>query len=125
MPRYVILEHDWPEYHFDLFLDAGDALRAWKLPADFSPLILTTVEPNDLHRRHYLDYEGAISDGRGVALRWDFGEFVWLSADLLTPSAAEKESGDEVFHASFKGHQLKGIYEWRKTASGWTFGPVT
>lgn len=114
MPRYVILEHDWPEYHFDLFLDAGDALQAWKLPADFSPLTTTTVESNDPHRRHYLDYEGAIAGGRGVALRWDFGEFEWLMQ-----SETERR-------ADFTGHELKGNYRWQKTDDdAWTFGPVT
>ena len=114
MPRYVILEHDWPEPHLDLFLDAGESLRAWKLPADFSPHLPAIIEPNANHRRHYLDFEGEIAGGRGVALRWDFGEFTWL-VEL-----------DGLRRANFTGHQLKGIFEWRADSAGvWHFARVT
>jgi hypothetical protein len=30
MPRYVILEHDWPERHWDFMLEAGDGPRSWR-----------------------------------------------------------------------------------------------
>ena len=118
MPRYVILEHDWPEPHFDLFMDAGEALQAWKLPADFSLHLPSIIEPNANHRRHYLDFEGEIAGGRGVALRWDFGEFEWVPS----PHSVS----EEVFRANFAGHQLKGIFEWRAESAGvWHFARVT
>jgi len=112
--RFVILEHDWPEPHFDLFLEAGEALQAWKLPALFSPDFSDTVIRSASHRRHYLDYEGAVSGGRGVVRRWDSGEFAWLVED------------PDLLRACFFGQLLTGTYEWRKgEVGGWTFRRVT
>ena len=34
MPRFVILAHDWPTPHFDLLLEAGAVLKAWRLLAE-------------------------------------------------------------------------------------------
>ena len=77
MPRFVILEHDHPELHWDFMLEAGAVLRTWRLarppgaPADG---IEAVALPD--HRLHYLDYEGPVSHGRGVVKRWDAGEYV-------------------------------------------------
>ncbi len=78
MPRFVILQHDWPLLHWDLLLEAGPVLRAWRLLA--IPALGTDIptEPNADHRSAYLDYEGPVSGGRGAVLRWDFGHFKWL-----------------------------------------------
>ena len=64
MPRYVILEHDHPFLHWDLMLEAGDALRTWRLLAP--PSAAEPVPAQDLarHRKHYLDYEGPVSGNR-------------------------------------------------------------
>ena len=114
MPRFVVLEHDWPAPHLDLFLDAGAALLAWKLPADFSPLIPAVILPNAPHRRDYLDHEGAVAGGRGVVVRWDFGEFEWLV------------ESEDVLKADFAGQVLSGAFEWRRSDTGvWTFRKVT
>jgi len=78
MPRYVILEHDWPTLHWDLLLEAGGVLRAWRLlgsPESVSPI---PAEANFDHRKLYLDYEGPISDGRGSVKSWDAGMFKWI-----------------------------------------------
>jgi len=81
LPRFVILEHDYPDQYWDFLLEAGDHLRAWKLRE--SPEKLTNGEnieaeiaPN--HRLIYLDYEGPISNGRGAVKRFDQGLFKWL-----------------------------------------------
>src|SRR2546429_613448 len=37
MPRFVILEHDHPELHWDLMLEAGPVLRTWPLAAPPQP----------------------------------------------------------------------------------------
>src|SRR5205807_395991 len=37
MPRFVILEHDHPELHWDLMLEAGPVLRTWRLAAPPQP----------------------------------------------------------------------------------------
>ncbi|MBY0458414.1 MAG: hypothetical protein K2V38_13825, partial [Gemmataceae bacterium] len=79
MPRFVILAHDWPTPHFDLLVEDGGALRAWRLlgePQDGGEI---PAEPNAPHRLLYLDYEGPVSGGRGRVGRWDAGEGDWLA----------------------------------------------
>lgn len=78
VPRYAILEHDWPARHWDLFLEAGGTLRAWRLLAEPVPGAVVPAEPAADHRPLYLDYEGPVSDGRGVVSRWDGGQFDWI-----------------------------------------------
>ncbi len=76
MPRFVILEHDHPELHWDLMLDKGDALETWRLskpPEEAEMVIQATALPG--HRRMYLDYEGAVSSNRGTVRRWDTGTY--------------------------------------------------
>jgi hypothetical protein len=111
VPRFVLLRHDWPELHFDLFLEAGGELQSWKLPADFTPSQPSPVIPGEPHRSLYLEYEGAVSGGRGTVTRWDHGEFEWI---------AERR-------AHFSGARLTGLYEWAETADDgtWTFRSVT
>jgi hypothetical protein len=79
MPRFVILEHDWPARHWDLFLEAGGVLRAWRLLAEPGPGVAVPAEANAEHRLLYLDYEGPVSGGRGSVSRWDAGTFEWLA----------------------------------------------
>ena len=78
MPRYVILEHDWPERHWDFMLEAGDGLRTWRLATPPRPGEAVAAQALADHRRHYLDYEGPVSGGRGCVTRWDAGVFAWL-----------------------------------------------
>jgi hypothetical protein len=88
MPRFVILEHDHPELHWDLMLEAGAALRTWRLarpPQAPGEAIDATALPD--HRPHYLDYEGPVSGGRGTVKRWDAG---WY----------EEEGGRFVLHGT-------------------------
>ena len=75
MPRFVILEHDWPARHWDLLLEAGPVLTAWRLLAEPGPGRTVAAEPNADHRRMYLDYEGPLSGDRGSVVRWDTGEY--------------------------------------------------
>ena len=77
MPRYVVLEHDWPAPHFDFLLEAGDVLRAWRLDAPPACGVNAAVANFD-HRRIYLDYEGEVSGDRGTVRRWDAGTFEWV-----------------------------------------------
>ncbi len=79
MPRFVILEHDWPTAHWDLLLEAGPVLRAWRLLAQPGAAWPVPAEANFDHRLLYLDYEGQVSGGRGTVRRWDFGTFEWLA----------------------------------------------
>jgi DNA polymerase Ligase (LigD) len=81
MPRFVILEHDHPFFHWDFMLEAGDVLRTWRLahvPEHGEPIAATYLHE---HRRLYLDYEGPLSGNRGSVRRWDAGVFHWLADD--------------------------------------------
>jgi len=75
MPRFVILEHDHPERHFDLMLEAGATLRTWRLPALPIDGATITAEESFPHRLVYLDYEGPVSGNRGSVIRRQSGEF--------------------------------------------------
>jgi hypothetical protein len=77
MPRYVILEHDWPTPHQDLMLERDGVLLTWRLA---SPLIAgeQLVERIADHRLHYLDYEGPVGGNRGSVKRLATGMFAWI-----------------------------------------------
>ena len=67
MPRFVILEHDWPTRALGLSSwNPGSVLRAWRLLAEPAPGMEVPAEPNADHRLLYLDYEGPVSGGRGT-----------------------------------------------------------
>lgn len=75
MPRFVILHHDWPTPHWDLFLESGDVLKAWRLLADPTPNADIPATANRDHRPIYLDYEGAVSGARGTVTRVQSGTY--------------------------------------------------
>jgi hypothetical protein len=77
VPRFVILEHDWPARHWDLLLEFGPVLRAWRLLSE--PDVAVPAEPNADHRLLYLEYEGPVSGDRGRVSRWDAGTFEWVA----------------------------------------------
>ena len=78
MPRFVILEHDHPDLHWDLMLEVGVALKTWRLPAPLPDDPREALAIGD-HRLAYLDYEGPVSGKRGTVKRWDAGTFEALS----------------------------------------------
>lgn len=75
MPRFVILEHDHPERHWDLMLEAGSVLRTWRLTSPLSTGATIAATAVFDHRLLYLDYEGPISGGRGRVVRWERGTY--------------------------------------------------
>lgn len=97
MPRFVILEHDWPHYHCDLMIETGAALRTWRIAKP--PIIGQTVdaEPIGDHRLDYLTYEGAVSGGRGRVTRYDSGEYLLLNDDA------------EFVYLQLQGQRLNGV----------------
>jgi hypothetical protein len=78
MPRFAILEHDWPTPHWDFLLEAGSVLRSWRLLEEPGPGREVPAEPNAAHRLLYLDYEGPVTGGRGMVRQWDVGTFDWV-----------------------------------------------
>jgi hypothetical protein len=77
MPRYVILEHDHPELHWDLMLEVDGALKTWRLPATPPDQPRTALAIGN-HRVAYLDYEGPVSGNRGSVKQWDAGQYELL-----------------------------------------------
>jgi hypothetical protein len=75
VPRYVILYHDFPAPHWDLFLERGGVLASWRLLAEPRPGASVPCEPAPDHRLHYLDYEGPVSGGRGSVRRVAAGNY--------------------------------------------------
>jgi hypothetical protein len=96
MPRFVILEHDWPARHWDLFLEAGPVLRSWRLLAEPLPGKVVPAEANAEHRPLFLDYEGPVSGGRGSVTRWAAGTFEWIADEpplVIMTVVADRLSG--------------------------------
>ncbi len=79
MPRFVVLTHDHPFFHWDFLVEEGDALRSWRLLEPPAPNRPIAAQPLPPHRRQYLDYEGPVSGNRGTVARWDAGEYELLS----------------------------------------------
>lgn len=107
MPRFVVLQHDTPTGyerppHFDLMLEAGDALRTFAL--SHWPATGETVCAEQLadHRLAYLDYEGAISGGRGDVMRQEAGEY-----------EIESEASDTLL-VRLRGRRLRGTLLLRR-----------
>lgn len=105
MPRFVILEHDFPEPHFDLMLEEGDSLRTWRLPA--MPRVGEFLFAPELprHRRLYLDYEGPVGGDRGSVARrasgtyhlipWPDGAFLLELTECDEPMTLYAKPGDD------------------------------
>jgi hypothetical protein len=113
-PRFVVLEHDHPFRHWDLMLEAGEALRTWRLAAPPGPGVVTEATPLGDHRRLYLDYEGPVSGDRGRVSRWDQGTFGWecdeggrvvvrLDGDRLRGVLRLGRGPDGTWRAAFEG----------------------
>ena len=79
MPRFVILEHDHPELHWDLMLEMDGILKTWRLPAPPPDRPASALAIGD-HRLAYLEYEGPVSGARGHVKRWDRGTYDVLEA---------------------------------------------
>jgi hypothetical protein len=112
MPRFVILEHDHPELHWDFMLEAGAVLRTWRLarPPEAPGAVIDAVALPD-HRLHYLDYEGPVSRGRGLVQRWDAGEY----ADITPENAG-------MLSMRLEGSRVRGLVWMRQVGEdGWTF----
>lgn len=110
MPRYVVLEHDHPDLHWDFMLEAGATLRTWRLGAPPELGQSLPTEETFPHRRLYLEYEGPVSGGRGSVKRWDAGIFTW---DLQGKTVA----------VVLKGQRLRGraVLERHSAGDLWRF----
>lgn len=108
MPRFVVLAHDWPRPHWDLLVEAGPVLRAWRL-LDPPAAGAGGAEPSADHRLLYLGYEGPVSGGRGTVARYDAGTCDWI------------EDGPDRARLDMRGARLSGLIELARGPTGWTF----
>ena len=82
--RLVLLRHELPDpadSHWDLLVQSGPTLQSWRLstlPEAEQELPATKIQD---HRLEYLEYEGAVSGGRGFVVR--------VAADDFYPSRVE------------------------------------
>jgi hypothetical protein len=111
--RFVILHHqvDAGE-HWDLMVEHGDVLLTWSLlrePVGQPALPLHARRIND-HRKHYLDYEGPISDNRGWVRRVDSGTV-----------RIEELTGERCV-LTLRGGVLCGRFELIEKGNEWIFG---
>src|SRR5438105_1964279 len=107
MPRFVLLAHDHPFVHWDLMLEAGSALRTWRLHALPRVGIAVVAESLGEHRLAYLDYEGPVSGGRGTVKRVDSGDFEWVVNEL------------DCVELRITGNQLRGRLRLARDLAGW------
>ena len=104
MPRFVILEHTWNGVHWDIMLEAGEALRTWSADTPISGGWAVPVRAMADHRAAYLDYEGPVSGNRGEVKQWDSGTF------------HVHEWSEVLVRIDLRGHQLFGLLELRAVA---------
>jgi hypothetical protein len=108
MPRFVILDHDWPVPHWDLMLEVGDVLRTWRLASLPAAEQVSAAEAIGDHRLAYLTYEGPVSGDRGRVIAWDRGTFEWV------------EEGTELVVIVLQGERLRGTLRLQgKPGGGW------
>jgi hypothetical protein len=109
VPRFVILHHDWPTPHWDLLLEYGPVLKAWRLLAEPGAGRTVPAEANFDHRPLYLDCEGPLSGGRGRVTRWDAGTYEG------GPDAAGE------WTIRLAGGGVEGAARLSRTVGGWAF----
>jgi hypothetical protein len=111
MPRFVILEHDFPTLHWDFMLEVNGVLRTWRLPqapADGREMVAEALGD---HRLAYLDYEGPVSNKRGSVKRWDRGQY-----------EAMDEAEEGRWGVRLMGERLAGVVELTMVeGSHWSF----
>lgn len=116
MPRFVILEHDFPFLHWDFMLEVEGSLQTWRLlqqplPGKGEELgqIRSDAELLPDHRIEYLDYEGEVSRNRGKVWRWEFGMYLLLN-----------QTGN-LWELRLEGQRLRGFVSIIQKGDNWEF----
>jgi hypothetical protein len=111
MPRYAILEHDYPQRHWDFLLETANQLRSWRLAEKPQGERAVRAEAIANHRLLYLDYEGPISGERGRVTRWDGG---FYTGDVNGESYVSVTLDGIRYHGTVTLELVDGR-EWRAT----------
>ncbi len=96
MPRFVLLTHDHPVWHWDLMLEDNGLLRTWRLDDDPRSIVPLGATPLPDHRLLYLEYEGPVSNQRGTVTRWDRGDYEVI------------QETTDVFVVQLRGERIQG-----------------
>jgi len=121
MPRFVVQQHfrSSDDYHFDLMLEAADALVTFSCgaPLDDVKQLPCLVRQIHDHGVEYLCYQGEISGGRGWCEIHDRGTFEWVEPSGLA-NAADAALLDRLV-VRLDGRKARGTYRLtREAASG-------
>ena len=117
MPRYVVLRHEMPAgaarlSHWDFMLERGESLRTWALQQQPDAPEPQLAEALADHRLAYLEYEGAVSGGRGSVARWDAGSY---------EPQDETGGSDPSFSIRVAGSRMRGEVKLLLVADAWQF----
>jgi hypothetical protein len=100
MPRFVVLYHDQIEApHWDLMLERKKVLATWQVPVNpdtWADRPITCTQSFD-HRKHYLDYQGQLSDNRGWVKQFATGHY---SPQIIT---------DTLWEVTLQSQHLNGL----------------
>lgn len=115
--RFVIQFHSAPAgAHYDLMLEAGEALATWRLdrlPAEAAggQALPATALPD--HRREYLTYEGPVSGGRGSVRIVDRGD------------CEIRARGRDEWAFELRGEKVRGAFSLRRLGGDrWELSPA-
>lgn len=113
MPRFVLLEHVWNGVHWDFMLEWGEVLRTWAIDEPIVAGKELAARALCDHRLVYLEYEGAISGGRGWVRRVDWGTYrvVAWSADRVRVEVFGNQLADEL-ELRLVGDESPGAPRW-------------
>jgi hypothetical protein len=99
-----------PQSHWDFMLEVSDGLLTWALCEPIKSGKKLSAESLATHRKVYLEYEGDISDDRGIVRQVDAGTFEWRCRD------------DARIVVGLKGGKMEGEVVLARVDSGnWTF----
>jgi hypothetical protein len=111
---FVIHEHSgYGPTHYDLMLEDGPVLATWQIPAcpfeiGQTGALSATKLPD--HRKHYLDYQGPVSGGRGQVRLIEKGTYEILARD------------QRLWQVKLCGGTLQGSFELAKEGDdSWRF----
>lgn len=114
--RYVVLHHvQSTSEHWDFMIEQADALSTWQLSANPVSRIGASINGCRIqdHRKHYLEYEGDISVGRGRVTR---------VADGIVDV---QESSENLWRFSLSG-TLSGTFQlMRLRGNQWRLEPIS
>lgn len=93
----MVLEHDHPFLHWDLLIEVGHALAAWRLLRPIQAEVWLPAERLPDHRTRYLSYEGPVSGNRGRVVRClagqlSTGQSDWNLTDSIGPLPLQSPS---------------------------------